>query len=93
MGLQATTNILVFSSRPAMIAMFSEKTFDRGLSIENLSTSLRIGKDGQREFVIDALVSSPTSFETENLDACIAYLSSLEDELQLSHFDIRVHTA
>jgi hypothetical protein len=76
-----------------MVAWFAEKVASKGMSIEDLTTSLRISKDGQREFVIDALVSTPNLADMENLDACIADISTLKDDLHLSVFDVRVHTA
>ena len=82
-----------FFFRPGMLAMVAEKTSSKGMSLENVTTSLRVGKNGAREFVIDALVSSPNLADKENLDACIADISTLEEDLQLSHFDIRVHVA
>jgi hypothetical protein len=52
-----------------------------------------MSKAGQREFVIDALASSPNLKDKENLDQCIADIASMETELRLTHFDVRVHTA
>lgn len=77
--------------RPAMLAMVAEKMASKGMSLENVTTSLRVGNNGQREFVIDALVSSLNLADKENLDACIADISTLQEDLELSHFDIRVH--
>jgi hypothetical protein len=74
-----------------MLAMVAEKMASKGMSLENVTTSLRVGNNGQREFVIDALVSSLNLADKENLDACIADISTLQEDLELSHFDIRVH--
>lgn len=74
-----------------MIAKVAEKMSSRGFSIENMTTTLRVGKDGTREFVIDALVSSPNMAHKENLDDVIADISTLKGDLAFSHFDIRVH--
>jgi hypothetical protein len=74
-----------------MLAMVAEKTSSKGMSLENVTTSLRVGKNGEREFVIDALVSSPNLADKENLDACIADISTLQEDLKLSQLDIRVH--
>ena len=76
-----------------MLALLAEKAYKKGMSLENVTTSLRVGRNGQREFVIDALVSSPNLADMENLDACIDDISTLKTELNLSHFDIRVHTS
>jgi hypothetical protein len=82
-----------FLFRPGMLAMLAEKTASKDMSLEEVTTSLRVGKDGKREFVIDALVSTHNLWDKENLDACIADISTLKEELELSHFDVRVHTA
>ena len=79
--------------RPGMLAEVAEKLASKGMSLEDVSTKLRMSKDGQREFVIDALASSKKLEDKENLDACIADISSLKEELNLTHFDMRVHTA
>jgi hypothetical protein len=79
--------------RPGMLAMLGEKTASKGMSLEEVTTSLRVGKEGQREFVIDALVSTQNLWDIENLDACIEDISTLQQELNLSHFDVRVHIA
>lgn len=63
------------------------------MSLEDVSTTRRLSKTGQREFVIDALVSSPNIKDKENLDQCIAEISSMETDFRLTHFDVRVHTA
>jgi glycine cleavage system regulatory protein len=76
-----------------MLAAVAEKIASKGMSIEDITTELRVSGRGQREFVIDALVSSPTLLEKDNLDLCIEDFSSLKEDLELSHFDIRVHIA
>lgn len=78
--------------RPGMVASVSEKAASLGMAIENMTTSLRINKAGSREFVIDALVSSPDATHVHDLDQVIKDLSTLKKELQLSHFDLFVHT-
>ena len=81
----------VFVIRPGMIAMVAEKAASKGMSIENMTTSLRIGKDGTREFVIDAMVSSPNMADIDNLDSIMNDMSTLKAELGLTHFDVFVH--
>lgn len=78
--------------RPGMVAKVAEKAASLGMSIENMTTTLRIGKDGTREFVIDAMVSSPSMAQKENLDSMINDISTLKADLALSHFDVFVHT-
>lgn len=74
-----------------MVASVAEKAASKGMSIEDMTTSLRVAKDGTREFVIDALVSSPNLVEKEHLEHMILDISTLKQELQLTHFDIFVH--
>jgi len=76
-----------------MLAAVSEKVAQQGMSIEDVTTKLRVSKSGEREFVIDALVSSTTLLDRVDLDHVILDISRLQEDLSLSHFDIRVHTA
>ncbi|KAL3931205.1 MAG: hypothetical protein SGBAC_011417 [Bacillariaceae sp.] len=79
--------------RPGMLAAVSDKVASKGMSIEDITTKLRISKSGEREFVIDALVSSKTLPDRADLDHVIHDISSLQNDLLLTHFDVRVHTA
>ena len=75
-----------------MLASIAEKVASKGMSIEDISTELRVGKNGKREFIVQASVSSPNWSHREDLTACIEDLSTLKSDLNLSTFDIRVHT-
>lgn len=70
----------------------AEKAAEKGMTIDSLTTSLRIGKNGKREFVIDAMVSSADMAHRATVDQMVNDLSSIKSELGLSHFDIFVHT-
>jgi len=83
----------VGEDRPGILADVAERIASKGMSLEDVSTTRRMSKNGVREFVIDALASSPNLKDKENLDQCISEIASLEQELQLTHFDVRVHTA
>jgi hypothetical protein len=74
-----------------MLASIAEKIGAKGMSIEDVTTELRMGKNGQREFVVKARVSSDNFDDKENMDAVIADLATLKEELEMSTFDIRVH--
>lgn len=63
------------------------------MSLEDVSTSIRLNSTGQREFVIDVLASSPNIKDKENLDQYVADITSMEEDLQLSQMNIWVHTA
>lgn len=75
-----------------MVALVAEKAAEKGMSIDSMTTSLRIGKDGKREFIIDAMVSSSDMAHRSNIDQMVNDLSTIKKELDLSHFDIFVHT-
>lgn len=79
--------------RPGILADVTNRIAKKGMSLEDVSTSIRLSSTGQREFVIDVLASSPNIKDKENLDQYVADISSMEEDLQLSHMDIRVHTA
>ena len=83
----------VGADKPGMIARLAQKAAEKGMSIEELSTGIRMGLDGKREFIIDGMISSPNLADRDNLEAIIADIKTLEQDLELSHFDIRVHMA
>jgi hypothetical protein len=74
-----------------MVALVAEKAAEKGMSIDSMTTSLRIGKDGKREFVIDVMVSSSDMAHRSNIDQMVSDLSTIKKDLDLSHFDVFVH--
>ena len=84
---------MVVTTSPGILADVAERIAAKGMSLEDVSTTRRLSKNGQREFVIDALASSPCMKDVEKLDECIGEITSMENDLQLTHFDIRVHKA
>ena len=84
---------IFFSIRPGILADVTNRIAEKGMSLEDVSTSIRLSKTGQREFVIDVSASSPNIKDKENLDQYVADITSMEKDLQLSHLDIRVHTS
>ena len=81
------------NNRPGILADVTNRIAKKGMSLEDVSTSIRLNSLGQREFVIDVKASSPNTKDKENIDECVADIKSMEEDLQLSHMDIRVHTA
>ena len=79
--------------RPGFLASIAEKVASKGMYIEDLTTELRMGKNGSREFVVHAAVSSPNLSDRDNLEACMQDLLKLKSDLGLSTFDLRAHTA
>ena len=86
-------NILFVNDRPGILADVTKRIARKGMSLEDVSTSIRLSAAGKREFVIDVLASSPNIKDKENIDQYVADISSMEQDLRLSHMDIRVHTA
>lgn len=77
--------------RPGMLAAISEKISEKGMSVENMTTELRMSKGGRREFVIDADCTSAHHLEKDSLNGLIGDFSGLKDSLDLDIMDIRVH--
>jgi glycine cleavage system regulatory protein len=78
--------------RPGILADVTDRIARKGMSLEDVTTSIRLSSTGQREFIIDVLASSPNMKDKENLDQYLADITSMEKDLKLSHLDIRVHT-
>ncbi|CAB9500654.1 Mpv17 / PMP22 family [Seminavis robusta] len=75
--------------RPGMLAAVAERIAGKDMSIESVETQLRMHGD-QREFVVDALVSSNNESDKENLTDLLNDLSKIKEELGLDTLDIRV---
>jgi len=82
----------VGDDRPGILADVTNRICSKGMSLEDVTTSIRLSNTGQREFVIDVLASSPNMKDKNNLDQYITDIISMEGDLKLSHLDIRVHT-
>ena len=78
---------------PGILADVTNRIARKGMSLEDVATSIRLSTTGKREFVIDVLASSPNVEDKENIDEYVADISSMEEDLNLSKMDIRVHTA
>lgn len=76
-----------------MLALISEKINEKGLSIENIETDLRMGKDGRRDFVVNADFTSPLALDHDQLKAIVDDMTTLKDHLGLDVVDVRVHRA
>lgn len=74
-----------------MLALISEKISQKGLSIENMETDLRLGKDGRRDFVVNADFTSPVALDHDQLKAIVDDMTTLKDYLGLDVVDVRVH--
>jgi len=81
---------VVGPDRPGMLADITEKIAQRSMSIEDISTEIRRGRNGHRDFVVTAEVVTSIKMEQENLDSLVAEFQVLKEELNLSVVDIRV---
>jgi glycine cleavage system regulatory protein len=77
--------------RSGMLARIAETLARRNMSIEDVTTEIRRGKGGQRNFVVNAEVVTVENMDQDNLDSFYAEFQALKEELQLSVVDIRVH--
>lgn len=83
----------VGQDKPGMLATISEEIRERGMSIDNVSTELRMGKDGDRNFVITVDCTTSTSMDKSHLQQLVHDFSGLKDDLSLDVVDVRVHSA
>jgi len=75
---------------PGMLAAISNKVSEENLSVENITTELRmIG--GQREFVINCDCTATHALTKEEVDALFKDFSVLKEELGFDVIDVRVH--
>jgi glycine cleavage system regulatory protein len=77
--------------KSGMLARIAETLARRNMSIEDVTTEIRRGKGGQRNFVVNAEVVTVENMDQDNLDSFYAEFQALKEELQLSVVDIRVH--
>jgi glycine cleavage system regulatory protein len=76
-----------------MVAVISELITGNGLSIETMNTDLRLGKNGRRDFVVNADFTSPVALDQDELKAIVDDISTLKNSLGLDVVDVRVHRA
>jgi len=77
--------------RPGMLANIAEMIAHRGMSVEDITTELRMGKDNRRDFVVNAEVITTEKMDEKDFDSLLAEFQILKDEMNLSVVDIRVH--
>jgi hypothetical protein len=73
-----------------LLASISESLFAAGLSVENVHTSLRRGKNGRFDFVLEADCVATRYMDQEHIEAMVHNLSLLKEEHSLDICDIRV---
>ena len=73
-----------------MLAILSKKLADENLSIENISTELRVGKHGRRDFVVDCDCVTNDFMTKTKRDDVVRQLRGLKSEMTLDVLDIRM---
>jgi hypothetical protein len=73
-----------------MLAAISEKMFQHGLSMENVTTDLRRGRSCEKEFVVSADSNTTKFMNQDDIKEMVSNLNELKQELNLDHMDIRV---
>lgn len=82
---------VVGPDRPGMLASIAETLARRNMSIEDVTTEIRRGKSGQRDFVVNAEVVTTENMDEDHLNSFVAEFQVLKEELHLTVVDIRVH--
>mmetsp|Transcript_13034 Transcript_13034/g.27440 ORF Transcript_13034/g.27440 Transcript_13034/m.27440 type:complete len:416 (-) Transcript_13034:143-1390(-) len=82
---------VVGADRPGMLARIAELIAARNMSIEDISTEIRRGKNDRRDFVVNADVVTTEKIYEKDLDSLIEDFHQLKEQLKLSVVDIRVH--
>jgi len=80
----------VGKDRPGILAKVAEQVAGLGMSVENLTTELRRGKCGRRDFVVNADVITCHVQEEEELKKVINDIQKLKAILNLDVLDVRV---
>lgn len=78
--------------KPGMLAAISNKVSEENLSVENITTELRM-RGGRKEFVINCDCTASHALEKEEVDALFEDFSVLKDEVGFDVVDVRVHLA
>lgn len=82
---------MVGEDKPGMLAAIARDLSDHGLSVETLTTELRLSREGKREFVINAECVGKERMEQVELDSMVSKLSDVKSHFGFDVFDIRVH--
>lgn len=80
----------VGEDRPGMLAAISRKLNEENLSVENITTEIRM-KGQKREFVIDCDCSASHKLGQEEVDVLYGKFSDLKEQLGFDTVDVRVH--
>lgn len=81
----------VGQDRPGILAAVSKHVSDANLSVENITTELRVNREGRRDFVINCDCTASHSMDNEDLDAMMKDFEGLKEELNFDILDVLVH--
>ena len=76
--------------KPGMLAAVSKKVSEEKLSVENISTELKLDRSGNRLFYIDCYCSATKKLTKDDLDKLYEDFNVLKKELNFDVVDIRV---
>ena len=77
--------------RPGMLAAVAKKVSEEKLSVENITTEIRMDKSGNRLFSIDCDCTSSKRLSKKELEDLFEDFNVLKKELNFDIVDIRVH--
>mmetsp|Transcript_18170 Transcript_18170/g.27504 ORF Transcript_18170/g.27504 Transcript_18170/m.27504 type:complete len:398 (-) Transcript_18170:216-1409(-) len=68
---------VVGPDRPGMLATVAELLAHRRMSVEDITTEIRMGEKGRRDFVVNVEVVTSQKMDQENLDSLLAEVSRI----------------
>lgn len=80
----------MFLDKVGLLATLSTNLANRNLSIENISTELRVGKNGRRDFVVNCDCVTNDIMTQGKRDVIVRELRGLRTEMSLDILDIRI---
>lgn len=81
----------VGKDRPGMLAAIANKVSEENLSVENITTELKMGKNGRRDFVINCDCTSTRRSSLEELELLTKDFTEVKDAMNFDILDVRVH--
>mmetsp|Transcript_24969 Transcript_24969/g.37349 ORF Transcript_24969/g.37349 Transcript_24969/m.37349 type:complete len:416 (-) Transcript_24969:61-1308(-) len=76
--------------KPGMLASIAKKVANNKLSIENITTEIRVGKHGRRDFVVNIDCVLTDDLGVERREDILNDLLFLKSDLSLDYMDIRL---
>jgi len=76
--------------KKGMLSAISGKLAERNLSVENMATELRVGKQGRRDFVVECDCVTYQKLNKDDRDELVRDIHSLKDDLSLDVVHVRM---